>query len=230
LESLHAWLKEVKLDISGKDFMIHVLNGLPVEYKIQVSKLEEQFGSTPLTIQDMHTELSLKYTQLKCQAAEKSETDQVLVVFHKFKGKCMNCGKFGHKSNECHSKTRNSKGEGTESKKTKSKKGTNKSTIKCFSCREMGHYKLKCPKNKSKNPTGKQSEKEVDNILIMIDERDTPCNDIWIANLGALMHIINSEKGLYDMKNICEPVKSGNGKLVYATKVGRLKVLYVDEE
>jgi len=64
--------------------MIHVLNGLPVEYKVQVSKLEECFGSAsnPLTIQDMCTELSLKFAWLKRQAAEQSETDQALAAFH----------------------------------------------------------------------------------------------------------------------------------------------------
>jgi len=55
-----------------------------------------------------------------------------------------------------------------ESKKTKSKKGTNKSMIKCFSCGEMGHYKSKCPKNKSKNATSKQLEKE-DTVLMMVE-------------------------------------------------------------
>jgi len=43
--------------------MVHVLNGLPAEYKVQVSKLEECFGSASnlLMIQDMHTKLSLKF-------------------------------------------------------------------------------------------------------------------------------------------------------------------------
>jgi len=97
LESLRARLKEIKSDISDEDFMIHVLNGLPAEYKVQVSKLEERFGSksNPLTIQDMRTELSLKYARLKRQAAEKSEPDQALAAFRKFKGKCTNCRNLG---------------------------------------------------------------------------------------------------------------------------------------
>ena len=40
LESLRAQLKEIKLDILDEDFMIHVLNGLPAEYEVQISKLE----------------------------------------------------------------------------------------------------------------------------------------------------------------------------------------------
>jgi len=45
---------------------------------------------------------------------------------------------------------------------------------------------------------------------------------MWIADPAASTHIINSKKGLFDMKNIKEPVKIGDGKLVYAMKVGKL--------
>jgi len=41
LESIQARLKEIKSDISGEDFMVHILKGLPAEYEVQVSKLEE---------------------------------------------------------------------------------------------------------------------------------------------------------------------------------------------
>jgi len=43
LESIQAWLKEIKSDISDEDFFVHILNGLPLEYEVQVSKLEECF-------------------------------------------------------------------------------------------------------------------------------------------------------------------------------------------
>ena len=143
----------------------------------------------------------------------------MLAAFCKFKGKCTNCGKFGHKSNECSSKKRNSKGEGAESKKTKSKKGTDKSTIKCFSCGELGHYKSKCPKLKSKKGENKQSEKE-DTVLMTVEGNLQPREDIWIADSAASTHIVNSKEGLYNIKTICEPVKIGDGKLVYAMKIG----------
>jgi len=41
LESIQARLKEIKSDIWDEDFMVHILNGLPVEYEVQVSKLKE---------------------------------------------------------------------------------------------------------------------------------------------------------------------------------------------
>ncbi len=64
LESIHTRLKDLSADIFDKDFIIHILNRLPAKYKVQVSKLEEQFGSTtnPLSIQDMQNKLNLKFT------------------------------------------------------------------------------------------------------------------------------------------------------------------------
>jgi len=43
----------------------------------------------------------------------------------------------------------------------------------------------------------------------------------------ASMHISNLEAILFKVRTIHEPVKIGDGKLVYATKVGKLWVVYV---
>jgi len=115
-----------------------------------------------------------------------------------------------------------------ESKKNKSKKGTDKSTIKCFACGKMGHYKLKCPKSKSKKGSRKQLEKEADTVLMSIEEGEQPHKDIWIADSATSTHIANSKEGLFNVKAIHKPVKIGVGKLVYATKVGWLKVSYIN--
>jgi len=92
----------------------------------------------------------------------------------------------------------------------------------------MGNYKLKCPKSKSTKGTGKQSEKE-ETVLITIEGGEQPCEDIWIVDLATLTHIVNNEEGLFNnVKAICKPIKIGDGKLVYATKVGWLKVSYTN--
>jgi len=67
LESICARLLDMKALISDKDFIIHVLNNLTLDYKVQISKLEERFLSTmnPLTIRDMQNKLNLKYARLK---------------------------------------------------------------------------------------------------------------------------------------------------------------------
>ena len=65
-----------------------------------------------------------------------------------FKGRCHNCGKYGHKSVDCNDKKDNSGGD--------SKKGTSNGNGsgsgfkgKCFKCNEYGHKACDCPKGKN---------------------------------------------------------------------------------
>jgi len=55
LEGIRSCLQEMNSDVSDEDFCIHVLNNLPSEYEVQVSKLEDQLGSVsnPLKIEDL---------------------------------------------------------------------------------------------------------------------------------------------------------------------------------
>jgi len=133
-----------------------VLNGLLDKYEVQLSKLEDCFGSTtnPLMIQDMQNKLNLKYAQLKCLTTKKTEMDQALAAFCRCKVKCSNCSKFGHKTAECCFKTMmmTMKEEGGETKKSKNgKKPTDKQRIMCFGCGKKGHYQSKCPENENDN-------------------------------------------------------------------------------
>jgi len=162
-------------------------------------------------------------------AVEKTKADQALAAFRRYKGKCNNCGKFGHKTNECRSKPASQKkGESVESKNDKKEKKTerNTSNILCFNCGEMGHFQSKCPKAKSKKGTAKQVKKEVDTVLMTVQGTKQPHDNIWIADSTTSTHITNSEAGLYDIRLIRKPVKISDGTLVYVTKVGKMKVRY----
>jgi len=58
-------------------------------------------------------------------------------------------------------------------------------------------------------------------VLMTIEgEKHLWCHDIWVAYSTASMHTTNLEASLFDAKKICEPVKIGDNKLVYVTKVG----------
>jgi len=172
-----VWGLDMKALISDEDFIVHVLNNLLANYKVQISKLEKWFSSTtnPLTIQDMWNELNLKYTRLKQQSKAQKEVDQALAAFWQYKSKCTNCGKFGHKSAECQSKNSAKNKSGRERQKSKNAKNkekgldrSNKSHIKCFNCREMGHYQSKCPHNKLKKGSVRLTEKETNMVLMTV--------------------------------------------------------------
>jgi len=102
-------LDEMSYTISDKQLMIHVLNNLPEEYNIQVSKLESQLNdkSNPLLIGKIQTELNLRYARIKNKNGgandKESSTEQAFAAFKCFKGKCNKCGRIGHKVANCQS-------------------------------------------------------------------------------------------------------------------------------
>jgi len=73
-------------------------------------------------------------------------------------------------------------------------------------------------------------EKESGMVLMTVGWSKTIKSNIWIADSAALTHITYSGEGLYDYRVIQEPIKIGDSKLVYATKVGKLKVFYEKED
>jgi len=64
---------DMQSTMSDEDLLVNVLNGLPKEYEVQQSKMEDRLGSTsnPLTTQDLCNELNLKFMRI-----QKSEKDQ----------------------------------------------------------------------------------------------------------------------------------------------------------
>jgi hypothetical protein len=110
----HAWLTEledlrVRLLAAGSrmgddELLEHVLNSLPKEYEIVVSKLEDRLGSTtdPLSIEDVRSALNLKYQRLTKgrggpHTSSSDDGHETALFAGGFKGKCNNCGEWGHK-------------------------------------------------------------------------------------------------------------------------------------
>jgi len=157
-------------------------------------------------------------------SAEQTKTNQALATFHQYKGNCTNCGKMGHKASECCSKM--NKNKKTEKTPNENKLKQDTSNIKCFLCGKMGHFQSKCPNNEENRPKKKSNEKGVDAILMALSGLIKSDNSLWIADLGASTHITTSYIGLFDIQNVNEPVQVGDGKFVYATKIGKLMVEY----
>jgi len=116
-----------------------------------------------------------------------------------------------------------------ENKNNEHKPKQDTSDIKCFKCGKMGHFQSKCPENKENKPKKKLSDKGADAILMALSGPTRTNNSLWIADSGASTHITTSDMGLFDIKNVNDPVQVGDGKFVYATKVGKLTVKYTNE-
>ena len=172
LEILRSRIRACGHTIDDEALIIHILNNLPEKYDNLVENLESKVGGDqPLTLEDLHAELNLKFTKWKIRAEKEGDTefdsdyedkeDTALIAagFKKpFKGRCRNCGKFGHKAVDCPQKTGFKKNSFSDSK--------SKFNGKCFYCGKWGHMKKDCLKLKE------DKKNKIDNAMVMEEEDD----------------------------------------------------------
>jgi len=84
---------------------------------------------------------------------------------------------------------------------------------------------------------GREEEMEVANlmlngqgiVLVTVAPMIKMSKKMWIADMAVSTHITNEEQGLYNVKNVNELIKISSGANVYATKVGKLDISFVQE-
>ena len=112
-----------------------------------IDRLPEAYNNLLPVIED--NDLSLHVIQQKirnfwnCKLKQKKNSKEIALYVTKFKGKCRNCGKQGHKLVDCcvNSNVSGNKG-------AKDKDGTEKG-MKCFNCKKYaGHVAEYCPEKK----------------------------------------------------------------------------------
>ncbi|KAI2503036.1 hypothetical protein MHU86_11384 [Fragilaria crotonensis] len=133
-----------KSELDDLQMKSHIMTSMSSGYDSVVVKYRGELAETPLV--KLRKEIGLQYKTLLKTTKNKSESALVANVnkhpYKKFKGTCRNCGKIGHKANECRSAK--STAESTDATKT----SVDKSNVTCFNCQEKGHYANKCPKPK----------------------------------------------------------------------------------
>lgn len=149
LDHLNMRLRRINLKYEKDELQMksHMMTAMSNDYDSVIVKFRGELNETPLA--KLRKEVVLQYKTLMKASGSKTSSESVLSAnvskhpYKKFKGNCRNCGKIGHKANECRSAKVETTG-GSTKKDTES----DKSHVKCYNCQEMGHYANKCTKPK----------------------------------------------------------------------------------
>jgi hypothetical protein len=206
--------------MTDDQFMIQVLNSLTNDYKLQMLLLEKWIGSkeNPLNIDESKEDLSLRYERLlmKTETAKINDLgEEKALVVTQFKGKRRNWGKIGHKPAQCKSKHMREE----------------RNEVVYNYCKKPGHVKSNCfkfMKKKQVEENGYGTRNGVagtvtDIVLSSVESKEKVDHEIWIGDSGASCHYCNDNEGLYDYKTTSEEITVGNGNVLIAKKVGKLR-------
>ena len=149
-------------------------NNLTKDYEMQILKMEDKVGiaGNALTIEDLRDELNLRFERLNTRDDsdnDEDEEEKALFGGGQFKGRCNNCGKYGHKSADCRSggkgpkKTFGNFGNNGGYKGGTSSFKSNDAKFKgnCWNCNKPGHRSADCRSAKKFN--GEQANKASEN-------------------------------------------------------------------
>ena len=140
------WIAEVEkqallmeksgMTISDTEKKLLILNGMPEAYKGTVDILLSQTNTTT----EVSTALELKFKRLNKGHSPKKGNDMALNAQEgkHFNGKCLNCGKRGHKAIDCWAKGNGNQNRG----------GPKRYPGKCNYCGILGHKENDCRKKK----------------------------------------------------------------------------------
>ena len=238
LERIRQRLKVMKSEINDTDLMIHILNNLPPEYESLVEKLELEIEATdPLTMEGLRDQLRNKYRRLQKALGKREEDETALAAgFNKqFKGRCRNCGMFGHKAADCKKKGTN-KGKKSDDG-DRNRDGKRRFNGKCNHCGIFGHMEKDCRKKKAKeNGTSSGLENSSGNdeaeVVMMAHGSgsfDSIDANTWLGDTGSTAHMTNSLEGMFDLKKDQGHVRIGDGKLMTSVKIGSKRMLVVQK-
>ena len=153
-------LKKLNHVLDEEYQITHILASLPREYSsfVEQVKIDWRTGSTLITMDEIKKRVKEGYLQLKREHGW-SEDETALIMKRSsnqsrnikngnkgkfFKGRCNNCGNYGHKKADCWDlKNKREKSQENERKVQK-----DKADVRCFKCKKLGHYANDCRNKK----------------------------------------------------------------------------------
>ena len=127
--------------------ILHILEGLPKEYDalITVASNDLDNSTNPMTLDRLRKMIRSHYQRLQ-KSKEHNKKEEALVTYQPFKGRCRNCGKFGHKAVDCRSKNNNnannnnrnqnqySRNANNKNNNTMNNNNNNRPNVQCYHC------------------------------------------------------------------------------------------------
>jgi hypothetical protein len=242
LEVLRRRMRACGHILTDDDVIIHIISNMPRDYDAICDQLENELGDEDLkkkiTIQEIKNRLRNKFNKLKLRVKSINDADETsneklmsIKSYKKaFKGKCFNCGKYGHRLSEC---TEKKKGE--DSPAPKPENGDKQDKF-CTFCKKKGHTENYCWKKKKQNEqikTGKTNEtvnaimvsnfsqirpgtEKSEKIMMITSNKlsihsEDEYKNFFIADSGASAHFVKSLEGVREIEEYSQPVDLPNG-------------------
>jgi hypothetical protein len=246
LQDIRQKMSDMGHVYTDHQYMLQILSNLTDDYEVVVYFLNHRLSDlhNPLTIDEMRDELSARYELIKNkfpptkkEGGGGSGEESALYAGARFKGKCLKCGKYGHKRNDCKegNKTGTSPNANTTDNKPDAKPNNNnnqKFKGNCNYCNKPGHKEAQCFKKKAAETanaaSGDSTEGTTPGVsFTVIDAMFLGVGNsknMWIGDTGASCHMTCSDQGMYDCVDIDDPICVGDGKVIKATKMGSKKV------
>ena len=238
--------------ISKDELVSHVITTIPEKYMSCVKKVIDE-KSDAITVEDLESEI-IEWYELRnssiseCDWPDSDEDEEETALSGiTFNGKCYNCGKDGHRANNCKEKkkerTNYQSGGGG---------GRARFTGKCRKCDKVGHKEPECwelEKNANKRPKGYKTaamretgmaaaddDDDVEYLLCSVvkDHKEFSSKEkfqisnpnIVIADTGASVNVSKNSEGMTNTRAASAGVSvvMGDGKAHSPDKVGDVSV------
>ena len=132
--------------MSDRDFMVKILNNLPPEYDVILDGLEnrlilDESDSNALTIESIRDKINNCYEHINAQDKIVEEKAHYANYKKPYKGRCLFCGEYGHKSGDCPEKKKP-----PERADEVLEESSNGFKGECWYCNKNGHKAGQCKK------------------------------------------------------------------------------------
>ncbi|CAB3996099.1 myosin heavy fast skeletal muscle [Paramuricea clavata] len=191
-ESFATALRNAEEDISDALLIAMVLKGLPREYDTFATVVAQR--EKQMTFAEFKSALRSHKESAKTHGGKAASRENIMLTKQKFDGNCFKCGRKGHKSAECWSKTLERW---------------------CSNCKSKTHKTKNCRKKKdaAKTAAEKTTSSENNEHTFAFTSKDTinksginnKSNSSLLVDTGATSHIINDKSEFVDFDKEFNP-------------------------